>query len=145
MCILGVTLLDLVVKAVPGNPGDPGGPSGLHSPIPPDIPNEQCATLELLSGFKGTIETLHTVLATLNPPLDDSETKSKIKEPEVFDGLNSQKLNTFFVNLVLVFNNHPKYFTNQQKVNYTLSCLSGSAKEWFVSDILDLDLDSLPA
>ncbi|KAJ3805625.1 hypothetical protein F5876DRAFT_81583 [Lentinula aff. lateritia] len=34
-------------------------------------------------------------------------------------------------------------FTNQQKVNYTLSYLSGSAKEWFVPDILDPDLDLL--
>ncbi|GAW09007.1 hypothetical protein LENED_011127 [Lentinula edodes] len=37
------------------------------------------------------------------------------------------------------------YFTDQRKVNYTLSYLSGSAKEWFVPDILDPDLDSLPA
>ncbi|KAJ3851369.1 hypothetical protein EV368DRAFT_83610 [Lentinula lateritia] len=36
-------------------------------------------------------------------------------------------------------------FTNQRKVNYTLSYLSGSAKEWFVPDILDPDLDLLLA
>ncbi|GAW08872.1 hypothetical protein LENED_010979 [Lentinula edodes] len=70
---------------------------------------------------------------------------SKVKEPEVFDGSDPRKLKTFFVNLALVFNDRPKYFTDQRKVNYTLSYLSGSAKEWFVPDILDPDLDSLPA
>ncbi|GAV99848.1 hypothetical protein LENED_001332 [Lentinula edodes] len=42
----------------PGGPGGSGGPGGPRSPISPDIPNEQRAMLELLSGFKGSIETL---------------------------------------------------------------------------------------
>ncbi|KAF8824319.1 hypothetical protein HHX47_DHR8000226 [Lentinula edodes] len=125
--------------------GEPGDPSGPHSPISPDIPNEQRAMLELLSGFKGSIETLGTVLAALGRSSDSSESKSKVKEPEVFDGSDPRKLKTFFINLALVFNDRPKYFTDQRKVNYTLSYLSGSAKEWFVPDILDPDLDSLPA
>ncbi|KAJ3897214.1 hypothetical protein F5879DRAFT_1033521 [Lentinula edodes] len=135
---------------IPDN-NDPDDNSGslLHggpcTPTSPDIPNKQCAMLELLSGFKGSIKTLHTILATLNRPSDSSESKSKVKEPEVFDGLDPRKLKTFFVNLALVFNDHPKYFTSQQKVNYTPSYLSCSAKEWFIPDILDPDLDSLPA
>ncbi|KAJ3925487.1 MAG: hypothetical protein NXY57DRAFT_979481 [Lentinula lateritia] len=96
----------------PGDPSGPGGPGGPHTPISPDISNKQYAMLKLLSGFKGSIETLGTILATLGRPSDSSESKSKIKEPEV---------------------------------NYTLSYLSGSSKEWFVPDILDPDLDSLPA
>ncbi|KAJ4465437.1 hypothetical protein C8R41DRAFT_781832 [Lentinula lateritia] len=91
------------------------------------------------------METLGTVLAALGRPSDSSESKSKVKEPEVFNGLDPRKLKTFFINLALVFNDRPKYFTDQRKVNYTLSYLSGSAKEWFVPDILDPDLDSLPA
>ncbi|KAJ3926424.1 MAG: hypothetical protein NXY57DRAFT_1113127 [Lentinula lateritia] len=115
----------------PGSPGGPGGPGGPRSPISPNIPNEQCAMLELLSGFKGSIETLGTVLATLGRPSDRSESKSKVKEPEVFDGSDPRKLKMFFINLALV--------------DYTLSYLSESAKEWFVPDILDPDLNSLPA
>ncbi|GAW06829.1 retrotransposon nucleocapsid protein [Lentinula edodes] len=110
----------------PGDPSGPGGPGGPRSPISPDIPNEQRAMLELLLGFKGSI------LAALGRPSDSSESKSKVKEPEVFDGSDPQKLKTFFVNLALVFNDRPKYFTNQRKVNYTLSYLSGSAKEWTI-------------
>ncbi|KAJ3924701.1 MAG: hypothetical protein NXY57DRAFT_1033658, partial [Lentinula lateritia] len=101
--------------------------------------------LDLLSGFKVSMETLGTVLAALGRSSDSSESKSKVKEPEVFDGSDPRKLKTFFVNVALVFNDRPKYFTDQRKVNYTLSYLSGSAKEWFVPDILDPDLDSLPA
>ncbi|GAW00916.1 hypothetical protein LENED_002475 [Lentinula edodes] len=71
-----------------GEPGGPGGPSG------PGVPGGP----ELLSGFKGSIETLG-------------------QEPEVFDGSDPQKLKTFFVNLALVFNDHPKYFTDQRKAN----------------------------
>ncbi|KAJ3924502.1 MAG: hypothetical protein NXY57DRAFT_1033966, partial [Lentinula lateritia] len=101
--------------------------------------------LELLSGFKGSIETLGTILAALGCPSDSSDSKSKVKEPEVFDGSDPRKLKRFIVNLALVFNDCPKNFTDQRKVNYTLSYLSGSAKEWFVPDILDPDLDLLPA
>ncbi|KAF8824220.1 hypothetical protein HHX47_DHR8000238 [Lentinula edodes] len=101
----------------PGGPSGPGGPGGPRSRISPDIPNEQRAMLELLSGFKGSIETLGTILAALSHPSDSSESKSKVKEPEVFDGSDPQKLKTFFVNLALVFNDHPKYFTDQRKVN----------------------------
>ncbi|KAJ3898839.1 hypothetical protein F5879DRAFT_994370 [Lentinula edodes] len=97
-------------RGEPGAPGGPGGPGGPHSPISPDIPNEQRVMLELLSGFKGSIETL-------------------VKELEVFDSSDPQKLKMFFINLALVFNDRPKYFTDQWKVNYTLSYLSGSAKE----------------
>ncbi|KAJ4498787.1 hypothetical protein C8R41DRAFT_916276 [Lentinula lateritia] len=43
----------------------PCGPHSPNSPISPDIPNEQCAMLELLSGFKGSIKTLGTILTTL--------------------------------------------------------------------------------
>ncbi|KAJ3806907.1 hypothetical protein F5876DRAFT_80225 [Lentinula aff. lateritia] len=74
-----------------GGPGGPSGPGGPRSPISPDIPNEQRTMLELLSGFKGSIETLSTVLAALNRPSDNSESKRKVKEPEVFDGSDPQK------------------------------------------------------
>ncbi|KAJ3925753.1 MAG: hypothetical protein NXY57DRAFT_967322 [Lentinula lateritia] len=113
----------------PSGPGGPGGPGGPCSPNSPDIPNKQRAILELLLGFKGSIETLGTGPAALGCPSDSSESKSKVKEPEVFDSSDPQKLKTFFVNLSLVFND----------------CPNGSAKKWSVPDILDPDLDSLPA
>ncbi|GAW01640.1 hypothetical protein LENED_003247 [Lentinula edodes] len=45
-----------------------------------------------------------------------SESKSKVKELEVFDSSDPQKLKMFFVNLALVFNDRPKYFTDQWKL-----------------------------
>ncbi|GAW08183.1 retrotransposon nucleocapsid protein [Lentinula edodes] len=100
----------------PGSPGGLGGPGGPRSPISSDIPNEQRTMLELLSGFTGSIEILGTILAALGRPSDSSESKSKVKEPEVFDGSDPRELKT-----------------------------TSLTKEWFVPDILDPDLDSLPA
>ncbi|KAJ4481339.1 hypothetical protein C8R41DRAFT_922273 [Lentinula lateritia] len=76
-------------RGEPGDPSGPGGPGGPRSPISPDLPNEQHAMLELLSGFKGSIETLGTILAALGRPSDSSESKSKVKKPEVFNGVKS--------------------------------------------------------
>ena len=39
----------------------------------------------------------------------------------------------------------PDYYTDQRKIHYTLSYLSGTAKEWFEPDILDPDSFNPPA
>lgn len=51
----------------------------------------------------------------------------------------------FLVSLLLVFLDWLNYFTKQQKISYTLSYLSGAAQEWFKPNILDPDLNAMPA
>ncbi|KAJ4470228.1 hypothetical protein J3R30DRAFT_3238672, partial [Lentinula aciculospora] len=70
--------------------------------------------------------------------------KAKVKEPDVFDGSDPRKLKTFLVSLSLVFLDRPNYFTDQRKIAYALSYLSGSAREWFEPDILDPNAVTLP-
>ena len=36
------------------------------------------------------------------------------------------------------------YYTDQRKIHYALSYLSGMAKEWFEPDILDPDINAMP-
>ena len=50
------------------------------------------------------------------------------------------------VSLSLVFSERPNYFsTEERKISYTLSFLSGSAKEWFEPDLIDPDPIDPPA
>ncbi|KIK63462.1 hypothetical protein GYMLUDRAFT_114760, partial [Collybiopsis luxurians FD-317 M1] len=71
--------------------------------------------------------------------------KSKPKDPEVFKGSDPQKFKSFIISLALTFLDKLNYFTEQWKINYTLSYLSDSAKEWSEPDILEFDLSNMPA
>ena len=62
---------------------------------------------------------------------------TKVKEPDVFNGLDLWKLKAFIVSLQLNFNDRPNAFhADTTKVNYTISFLSGVALDWFEPDIL---------
>ncbi|KAJ3963688.1 hypothetical protein EV361DRAFT_985189, partial [Lentinula raphanica] len=61
------------------------------------------------------------------------------------DDGSPEKLKTFLVSLPLVFIDCLNYFTDQRKINSSLSYLTGAACEWFEPDILDLNLEALPA
>ena len=87
---------------------------------------------------------LSTVLKGLKSDGSDSS-KTKVRDLEVFDGSDPCKLRGFLVTLSLVFFDHPNYFTNQQKISYTLSYLGGSAREWFEPDVLDPNGAAMPA
>ncbi|KAJ4469899.1 hypothetical protein J3R30DRAFT_3712710 [Lentinula aciculospora] len=127
-----------------GNPGDPGGsdpdsPGGPGAPRGSHVPSHSRSPVE-----QGSLNTLRTVLAGMNASSPAESGRLKVKDPEVFDGSDSQKLKGFLVSLSLVFIDHPSYFTDQKKINYMLSYLGGSAKEWFEPDILDLNLSAMP-
>lgn len=128
--------------AVP--PGGPpgGGPRGNGDPEDADDFARQA--LGLFTGFKNSMDTLGTVLGSFKTDSGDGG-KAKVKDPDVFDGNDPAKLKTFLVSLSLVFLDRPNYFTDQRKITYTLSYLSGAAREWFEPDLLDPDLGAMPA
>jgi hypothetical protein len=58
--------------------------------------------------------------------------KSKVREPDTFDGSNSRKLRTFLVQCRLNFQDRPTtYPTEASKVVFALSYLAGTALAWF--------------
>ncbi|KAJ3990609.1 hypothetical protein F5050DRAFT_1533470, partial [Lentinula boryana] len=71
--------------------------------------------------------------------------KAKLRDPDVFDGSEPRKLQSFLASLALIFAERPNYFTDERKVSYALSYLSGSAKEWFEPDLLNPDPFDPPA
>ncbi|KAJ3779933.1 hypothetical protein GGU10DRAFT_280142 [Lentinula aff. detonsa] len=75
----------------------------------------------------------------------DGSSKAKLRDPDVFDGSELRKLQSFLASLALIFAECPNYFTNERKVSYALSYLSGSAKEWFEPDLLNPDPFDPPA
>ncbi len=79
---------------------------------------------------------LHRVSTSLNNPRPNN-IRTKVKEPDTFDGSNPWKLKAFIVSLQLNFNDRPTAFAvDANKVNYTIFFLSGTALDWFEPDIL---------
>ena len=80
----------------------------------------------------GDLTTALTLLAqSLSTPKKNSEW-TKVWEPDVFDGLNTHKLQPFLVQCTLNFRNRPDAFsTDSAKVTFALSYLKGTALNWF--------------
>ena len=61
-----------------------------------------------------------------------SSNRSKVWEPDVFDGSDTGKLWAFLIQCQLNFNSKPQAFqTDASKVNYVISYLKGTALDWF--------------
>ncbi|KAJ3992902.1 hypothetical protein F5050DRAFT_1811023 [Lentinula boryana] len=120
----------------PGGPGGPGSPPSSRGPSrsrsPPGGPGSnrtdiaEQRIIELFTTFRGTLNNLGGAITELSTNQNHGLTEtawSKVKDPEVFDGSNPRKLKGFLVSSSLVFIDRPTYFTDQRKINYTLSYL----------------------
>ena len=59
-------------------------------------------------------------------------TFAQVREPDPFDGLDTQKLQPFLTQCFLNFQDRPDAFADDSaKVTYTLSYLKGTALDWF--------------
>jgi hypothetical protein len=112
----------------PGVPGDddPQDPPDQGPGDPdPDDPDDINIPAALISLAKA-----------INAP-GRTDTRSKVREPDPFDGSDSRKLQTFLVQCYLCFKDRPAAFKdNETKVNFALSYLKGTAFEWFEPGIL---------
>ncbi|KIN98059.1 hypothetical protein M404DRAFT_158460, partial [Pisolithus tinctorius Marx 270] len=70
----------------------------------------------------------------------ESSSRTKLHEPNTFDGTDPKKLRAFFIQCELNFQDHPQAFrTDCAKVIFAQSYLKGMALEWFEPDLLGLD------
>ncbi|KIN94637.1 hypothetical protein M404DRAFT_97935, partial [Pisolithus tinctorius Marx 270] len=70
----------------------------------------------------------------------ESSSRTKLHEPDAFDGTDPKKLRTFFIQCELNFQDCPWAFrTDHTKVIFLQSYLKGMALEWFKLDLLRLD------
>ena len=75
-----------------------------------------------------------------NRSTSGGDAKSKVREPDTFDGTDPCKLHAFFIQCELNFQNCPKAFCDDRtKVMFAQSYLKGMALEWFEPDILPSD------
>ena len=107
-----------IVELPPSNPPSPGS-SNLGEGSYYEAPT-------------GDLATALTLLAqSLSAPKKNSE-RTKVQEPDVFDGLDTHKLQPFLVQCTLNFRNHPDtFYTDSAKVTFTLSYLKGTVLDWF--------------
>ncbi|KAG6326426.1 hypothetical protein ID866_12663, partial [Astraeus odoratus] len=84
--------------------------------------------------------------ATRRRPEDSGAARTKVHEPNTFDGTDPKKLCEFLVQCELNFRNRPQAFRlNSWKVSFALSFLKGIALTWFEPDLLNAILGTEPA
>ncbi|KIN92959.1 hypothetical protein M404DRAFT_172124, partial [Pisolithus tinctorius Marx 270] len=70
----------------------------------------------------------------------DSALKTKVCEPDTFNGSDPKKLHEFLIQCKLNFQDHPHTFrSNREKVTFTQSYLKGMALAWFEPGLLNPD------
>ncbi|KIN95087.1 hypothetical protein M404DRAFT_34478 [Pisolithus tinctorius Marx 270] len=126
----------------PGNsPGD-DGPSEDNPEDEPDFPDlDTEPTIMVLDNLAEAIK-----LLAHNAHTSESSSRTKLHEPDTFDGTDPKKLCAFFIQCKLNFQDQPQAFrTNCAKVIFMQSYLKGMALEWFEPDLLGLnDPDDWP-
>ena len=124
--------------------GGGGGDSNPPSPGPPSIPlpdspapSNHTPTLDPLLLFTQAVQALIRVASATAH--HDSSGKTKVHEPDTFDGSDLCKLRVFLILCELNFQNRPKAFAmDRAKVTYMQSYLRGMALEWFEPDLLNV-------
>ncbi|KAG6325746.1 hypothetical protein ID866_13343, partial [Astraeus odoratus] len=76
--------------------------------------------------------------ATRRRPEDSGAMRTKVREPDTFDGTDPKKLREFLVQCELNFCDRPQAFrSDARKVGFALSFLKGITLAWFKPDLLD--------
>jgi hypothetical protein len=113
------------------DPPDGNGNGGADAPADP---------LErILFGLtRAVTELARSNTAACQPqPIPDPPRRTKVREPDQFDGSDPRKLRTFFVQCELNFQDRPRAFPNDSaKVIFATSYLKGAALDWFEPDLL---------
>jgi len=86
-------------------------------------------------------EALRQLLENLNRGSAPKPHQSKARIPDIFNGSDPQKLNHFLFQCRLFFHANPLQFsTDEEKINFALTCLSGVAQDWFEVALQQEDL-----
>ena len=115
-------------------------------PVPYQSPNNpfrssQRASCEAWSNPNepNLANTIHNLAQTVREN-QGSGNRSKVQEPDVFDGSDTRKLWAFLVQCQLNFNSKPWAFrTDASKVNYAISYLKGTTLDWFEPGLMSDD------
>lgn len=114
-----------------GNPGGPGNPDDDPDREPDDGPGPGN------DGIDNNDIIAQAIANAIRATRQNNE-RARAKEPERFSGSDPSKLRTFLVSCELVFRAQPgSYNTDDSRINYAMSYLSGTAQTWFEPFIFD--------
>src|SRR3984893_11024104 len=124
-----------------GHPGEPDDPPSDDGPGDhPDCDSEPDNDGEVEHNLAHAISTL-----AKNVKCQEDGSRSKVREPDPFDGSDPTKLRTFLVQLQLSFNDRPTTFIrDDRKINFAISYLKGTALAHFENSLLEPDLINPP-
>jgi Ty3 transposon capsid-like protein/zinc knuckle protein len=131
------------------NPDDDGDGSGQEGDLPggpdDDPPDDEGPDDQPNDSDDDVQHNLADTIAALarNVHHQGDGSRSKVREPDPFDGTDPTKLRTFLVQLQLSFNDRPRAFANdRKKVNFAISYLKGIALAHFENSLLEPDLSN---
>jgi hypothetical protein len=119
----------------PDNPNDPGD-EGSDNPNNPDNPDDNIP-----------FNLAHAVAALARNVQNQGDgSRSKVRDPDTFDGTDPAKLRPFLIQLQLSFNDQPRAFTQDlRKVNFAILYLKGIALAHVENSLIEPDLINPPA
>ncbi|KAJ3996391.1 hypothetical protein F5050DRAFT_1712140 [Lentinula boryana] len=103
-----------------GPPGNPRNPDGNID----DPNNPENIAMGLMTSMLTTLQGLSLVMGKVGN--GNGSSKAKLRNPDVFNGSEPRKLQSFLASLALIFAERLSYFIDERKVSYALSYLSGS-------------------
>ncbi|KIN95627.1 hypothetical protein M404DRAFT_33993 [Pisolithus tinctorius Marx 270] len=119
------------------DPNDPDGDPNSGGSGDGDIPEDLAELPE--DPLVALARAVHA-LAQSSLCTGDSASKTKVHEPNTFDGSNHKKLHKFLIQCELNFQDHPCTFCSDWvKVTFTQSYLKGMALAWFKPDLPNPD------
>ena len=118
------------------DPRDFGGDPGDNDPDSSDDGDRDPDYISSPTPTNHAPDALTQLLNSLNRPTN-TESKARVRKPEVYDGTDQAKLRTFFLQCYTNFHDHPSTFcTGSAKIQYAISYLSSSALQYFEPAIL---------
>lgn len=124
-----------VEEVVDDEAEDPVPPTRWQTPPPPPPTQPVDPTTSLAQAIALLAQSTQSLRG---PPSTPTPARTKIREPDTFDGSEPKKLRPFLVQLTLNYQDHPHAFPDDRaKVIYAISYLKGNALAWFEPDLLD--------
>ena len=119
----------------PNDPPDDDLNSDFNSPDTSDAEDTDPAVV-----FTNLAKAIKSLAKSLRRNPSKTSQRTKVQEPDQFDGTDLHKLWVFLVQCELNFQDCPQAFAQDHaKVTFTQSYLKGIALEWFELDLLLMD------